>query len=70
MICKAYVQNCFFNGVGCSPPGLCQPYTAFGSNLTEKAEFCKSRVHTETGKCSYVAGDIKCSYPLDSCSNY
>ena len=36
-ICKAYLNSCVFNGVGCSDASSCDSYTAFGANLSEKS---------------------------------
>ena len=60
-ICKAYLNSCVFNGVGCSDASSCDSYTAFGANLSEKSAFCKSRVNTSTGKCTFIPGQAKCS---------
>ena len=59
-ICKSYLDGCISNGVGCWVPSSCDTYTAFGANLNENSEFCKSRVNT-SGKCAYIPGQDKCS---------
>lgn len=55
------ISNCVFNGLGCSAPGTCDSYTAFGANNIEKSAFCNTRIPSGIGKCTFVAGATKCS---------